>query len=130
MSKAILDAVKTRLYATTSIATALSSRIYYNSAPANANLPLLVYTATVRTTPFFGAITRHEVEIEFAIQYGNENGIDAYAISDGLATAFSTPMTVTGFDALRGVRIERGVPSFADDGWTMIERWRFVAHDT
>jgi hypothetical protein len=68
--------------------------------------------------------------MEFAIQYNNENGIDEYTISDGLATAFLTPIAVTGFDALRGVRIERGVPSFADDGWTMIERWRFVAHDT
>ena len=130
MSKAILDAVKSRLYATSAITTALTSRIYYNSAPANANLPLLVYNATIRTTPFFGAITRHEVEIEFAIQYNNETGVDAYTVSDGLATAFSTPMTVTGFDALRGVRIERGVPSLADDGWTMVERWRFIAHDT
>jgi hypothetical protein len=130
MSKAILDAIKGRLYATTALTTELTSRIYYNSAPADARLPLLVYTATVRTTPFFGSITRHEVEIEFATQYDNRGGTDIYLVSDGLATAFSTPITVTGFDALRGVRIERGVPSFADDGWTMIERWRFVAHDT
>ena len=130
MSQAILNAIKARLYATTAIATPLSSRIYYNSAPANAYLPLLVYTARVSTTPYFGGITRHEVEIEFAIQYNNQSGDDAYAISDGLSSAFSTPISVTGFDALRGVRLERGVPSFADDGWTMTERWRFVAHDT
>lgn len=130
MSKAILDAIKTRLYATAAITSELTSRVYYNSAPTDSRLPLLVYTARVSTTPFFGAVTRHEVEIEFQIQYDNRGGTDIYIVSDGLASAFSTPMTVTGFDALRGVRLERGVPSFADDGWTMIERWRFVAHDT
>lgn len=130
MSKAILDAIKTRLYATTAITAELTSRVYYNSAPADARLPLLVYTARVSTTPFFGGVTRHEVEIEFQIQYDNRGGTDIYIVSDGLASAFSTPMTVTGFDTLRGVRLERGVPSFADDGWTMIERWRFIAHDT
>lgn len=130
MSKAILDAIKTRLYATTALTTPLASRIYYNSAPANAYLPLLVYTATVRTTPFFGSVTRHELEIEFAIQYNNETGTDAYAISDAIASALSTSISVSGFDALRATRLERGVPSFSDDGWTMTERWRAVAHDT
>jgi hypothetical protein len=129
MSKAILDAMKTRLYATASLTALVGQKIYLNSGPANQTLPLLIFAATeVRTTPFFGGLTKHELDIEFQIQYGTE-GHDAYSVADAVATALSTPMAVTGFDAARATRVARGVPSFTDDGWTMIERWRVVAHD-
>lgn len=130
MSKAILDAVKTRLYATASLTALVGQRIYLNSAETNDRLPLVVYTAAdVRTTPYFGSITRHEIDLEFQIQYGTNSGVEAYQVADAIASALSTPISVTGFDAARSTRTARGVPSFSDDGWTMIERWRVVAHD-
>jgi hypothetical protein len=130
MSKAILDAVKTRLYATASLTALVGQRIYLNSADANSILPLVIFTAPeVRTTPYFGSVTRHEIDLEFQIQYGTSSGLDTYNVADAIATALSTPITVTGFDAARATRTARGVPSFNDDGWTMIERWRVVAHD-
>ena len=100
------------------------------AAPANQTLPLLIFAATeVRTTPFFGGLTKHELDVEFQIQYATPSPLDAYNVADAISTALSTPMSVTGFDAARATRVSRGVPSFTDDGWTMIERWRVVAHD-
>ena len=94
MSKAILDAMKTRLYATASLTALVGQKIYLNSGPANQTLPLLIFAATeVRTTPFFGGLTKHELDIEFQIQYGTE-GHDAYSVADAVATALSTPMAV------------------------------------
>jgi hypothetical protein len=130
MSKAILDAIKTRLYATASLTALVGQKIYLGSGPANESLPLLIFTAPeIRTTPYFGGITKHELEIEFQIQLDTTSGIDLYNVADAVATALSTPISVTGFDAARSTRVSRGVPSFTDDGWTMIERWRVVAHD-
>jgi len=130
MSKAILDAMKTRLYATASLTALVGQKIYLNSAPANQTLPLLIFAATeVRTTPFFGGLTKHELDVEFQIQYATPSPLDAYNVADAISTALATPMSVTGFDAARATRVSRGVPSFTDDGWTMIERWRVVAHD-
>ena len=130
MSKVILDAIKTRLYATASLTALVSTRIYLNSAEANDRFPLVIFAATeVRTTPYFGSIVRHEIDLEFQIQLGTTSGLDCYNVADAIATALSTPMSVTGFDAARATRVARGVPSFTDDGWTMIERWRVVAHD-
>jgi hypothetical protein len=130
MSKAILDAMKTRLYATSSLTDLVGQKIYLNSGPANQTLPLVIFAATdFRTTPFFGGLTKHELDVEFQIQYPTSSGLDMYNVADAISTALSTPITVTGFDAARATRLSRGVPSFTDDGWTMIERWRVIAHD-
>lgn len=131
MSQAILDALKTRLYATTALATTFGSRMYLDVAPANAALPLLVYRApTMRTIPHFGGVVRREMSFEFQMFFNNTGSQDIHAGAANLATALATPLTVTGFDRATFVRTDAGVPSRTDDSWTMIERYRAVAFDT
>lgn len=131
MSKAILDAIKTRLYATTDLTNATYNRIYLDRAPADSRYPLLVYRiADIRTTNFFAGMTRHELQIDFSIYGKDETSTDLYTIANAIESALSTSITVTGFDAARAVRLSRGVPSMNEDSWTMTERYRVVAHDT
>lgn len=131
MSKAILDALKTRLYASTSLMTALGNRAYLDSGPVNAALPLLVYRSTgVRTTPIFGSVTRYDLDFEFQFFFNNTGTQDIHTVSALLKTALSTPLSPTGFDRATFVRGEAGAPSFSDDSWTMIETYRAIAFDT
>ncbi len=131
MSKPILDALKSRLYASTALMTAVGNRIYLNTAPANASLPLIVYRVeSVTTTPHFGGITRYDLSVEFNFFYSNSGGQDIHSTADLLEAALATPLTVTGFDRARFVRSSAGVPSFSDDSWTMIETYKVVAFDT
>lgn len=131
MSQAILDALKTRLYATSALAATFGNRMYLDVAPANALLPLLVYRApTMRTIPMFGGITKREMSFEFQMFFGNTGTQDIHTGAANLATALATSLAVTGFDRATFVRTDAGVPSRADDSWTMIERYRAVAFDT
>ena len=129
--KAILDALKTRLYATSSLTTPLSSRIYLDEAPANALLPLVVYSATNSVaTPMFGGGVRYDITVDFTINYANSGTTDIHTIADAIATALATTMAATGFDRVTAVKQSGGVPSFQNDAWSMTETYRLTAFDT
>lgn len=130
MSQAILNALKTRLYATSSLTTTFGSRIYLDQAPANAQLPLLVYRATEdRTTPMFGMVM-HQIDFDFEMFFDNTGSQTIHTGAANLASALSTPLTVSGFDRASFVRTAAGVPSRSDDAWSMTERYRATAFDT
>jgi hypothetical protein len=130
MAKPIMDALKTRLYATTALTTPLGNRIYLDEGPANSALPLMVYSATETTvTPMFGSIKRYDLVVDFLIAYSNSGTTDIWTISTALETALSTTMSATGFDRVSAVKVAGGVPSFEDDAWTMTEQYRLTAFD-
>jgi hypothetical protein len=129
MSQAILNAIKARLAATTTLTAIVGSRIYLDVGAANAALPLLVYRATeTRTEPMFGAV-KHTMQLEFQFFFSNSGVDDLHAAAQAVATAFSTSLTVTGFDRAVLVRSAAGVPSFSDDSWSMTEAYRLTAFD-
>jgi len=133
MAKPMMDALKTRLHATSALTTPLSSRIYLDEGPANAALPLIVYRAAESTvTPMMGSgtIKRYDILVDFEIAYANSGTTDIWTIAGALETALSTTMTATGFDRVSAVKVSGGVPSFSDDSWSMIERYRLTAFDT
>lgn len=131
MAKPIMDALKARLYATTALTTPLGSRIYLDEGPANAALPLMVYSSTSTTvTPMFGSLKRYELTVEFVIAYANGGTTDIWTVAAALETALSTAMSATGFDRVSAVKTGGGVPSFDDDAWTMTETYRLTAFDT
>lgn len=132
MSKAILDALNSRLDATASLLSIVGSKIYLQEGPPDVNPPLLVYKATaVRTFPYFGSVSRVEIDLDFVFHLGNAGTSTGYTAAAALATALSTPLTsVTGYDRVRFTQVESGVPSFEDDSWSIVERYRAVAHDT
>lgn len=129
--KPMLDAVKSRLYATSALTTALGSRIYLDQAPANASFPLLVYgtRASATVTPHFGGQNRYDLVVEFLIVYSNAGSDGIYTIASALETALSTAMTATGFDRVSAVKVSSSVPSFEDDAWSMTETYRLTAFD-
>ena len=131
MSQAILNALKTRLYATTALTTTFGSRIYLDQAPANAQLPLLIYrTPQVTTTPMFGSIVMHRADFEFQMFFDGTGSQTIHTGAANLATALATPLTVSGFDRATFQRIQAGVPSKTDDSWSMTETYRMTAFDT
>lgn len=129
--KAILDAIKTRLYLQTALTTALSSRIYLDTAPADAQLPLLVYApvAPASTTQHFGGVVRYDMTVTFQIIYTNAGTDSIYTIASAIETAMSTTMTATGYDRVTAVKQSSSAPSFADDAWSITETYRLTAFD-
>lgn len=132
MSKAILDALKSRLYGTTALTNIFGTAIYLEQGPVGDNAPILVYRSTgMRTTPMFGGVVRCELDLEFRMNLGNSGDSAGHTAAAALQTALSTPLTsVTGFDRVRLIQTQSAVPSFDDDSWTMVETYRAVAHDT
>jgi len=129
MSQAILNAIKTRLAATSSLTAIVGTRIYLDVGVANAALPLLVYRATdTRTEPMVNAV-KHTMQLEFQFFFANSGTQDIHTAAQALATAFSTSLSVTGFDRAVLVRSSSGVPSFSDDSWSMTETYRLTAFD-
>ncbi|NDF13234.1 MAG: DUF3168 domain-containing protein [Proteobacteria bacterium] len=128
--KPIMDALKTRLYATSALTTPLSSRIYLDEGPANASLPLVIYSAvSTVATPMFSGVTRYDMTVDFQIMYANSGTTDIWTISQAIQTALSTTMTATGFDRVSAVKINGGVPSFSNDAWSMTDTYRLTAFD-
>jgi hypothetical protein len=130
-SKAILDAIWTKLAAST-LYTTLGGRIALNSLPADTRLPLLVYgpTGEPSISKAFGGVDRYDLELEFTFWQSGSDGTTAYTLSDSLVTALSGTISPTGFDRLTVVRTAVGVPSFSDDCWSISDRYRAVGFKT
>lgn len=127
--KAILDGIWTRLSGAT-VYTTLGGRIYLNQGPADALLPLMVYSAAeTGVERIMGGVVKYTMDIEFTIFYDNGGTTAIHTIADQLATALSTTATATGFDRISFVRLNGGVPAFSDDSWSMTERYRATAFD-
>lgn len=131
--KNILDAIKTRLYATSSLTTLVGGatpRIYLDSAPADTAMPLIVYKPQPdNLSRMFGGDTRHQFDINFEVYVEAANPSQLHTIAAALGTAFATTLTVTGFDRATLTRQTAGVPSFSDSAWSIVEVYRVVAHD-
>jgi len=124
----ILNAIYSRL-STTAIGTQLGGRIYMDSGPQDAAFPLLVYRAdSIEVEYFFGGQARLTAEVEFTFHYQNKGETTLVSITDQLSKSLQNSMTATGFDRVRMYRISAGLPSFADDSWSISERYRLIAH--
>jgi hypothetical protein len=128
--KAILDALKTRLHGTLALTNVIGTRIYLDVGVANAPLPLLIYRATESRVERLMGVTKHTMTFEFEFFFSNSGTQDIHTAAAALATALSTPLTVSGFDRAVFIREEAGAPSFADDSWSITETYRATAFDT
>ena len=128
--KAILDALKTRLATTASLTSIVSTRIYLDQGPADAELPLLVYRpTTVATEETMGGVTLYRVTFQFQVFYANSGTTGIHTASDAIQTALATPLSPTGFDRAVFVRQSRGAPVFADDSWSITDEYRCTAFE-
>lgn len=127
MSKAILDSVQTRLAAST-IATTLGNRFALSIAETNTELPNMVYDVeTIDSQKIFGGHERYEATFVFTFNARSSYGTSIHTLSSQLETALTaTTLSPTGFDRLTFTKLSNGVPSFADDAWTMSDRYRAV----
>ena len=129
MSKALLDAVQTKLAAST-IGTTLGNRFALSIAETDAILPLMVYDVeSYTTTPIFGTAVRYEVVFFFTFHAKGAYGTAIHTLSTQLETALTAaPLSATGFDRLTFTKLSNGVPSFSDDAWSMTDRYRAVGY--
>ena len=128
--KAILDALATRLAAST-ITTTLGGRIGLDQLAANVALPLLVYrVAATNTAQLFGGIERFDLQFEFQFFQKASDGTTMHTLSSQLKTALDTQLAATGFDRVVFIRTAVGTPSYEDDAWTMTDNYRAVAFRT
>lgn len=127
-AKALLDAIWTRLSASTVYST-VGGRIGLDSVAADSALPVVVYTVESTTlTDAFDGIVRYDLTIAFTIYQSGSGGVAIHTISDQIKSAFATSMYPTGFDRLTLVRSSVGAPSFEDDCWTMTDRYRAIGY--
>ena len=130
MAKAILDGLRARILASTNLLAAVGNRIYLDEAPANAALPLVVYSATSSTvTPHFGGQNRYDIEMDFLIAYNNAGNQAIHTVAQEIEAMLATKFAATGFTAVTAIKVLGGVPAFEDDAWTMTERYRLTAWD-
>lgn len=129
MSKALLDAVQTKLAAST-IGSTLGNRFALSIAETDAVLPLMVYDVeSYTTTQIFGTATRYEVVFFFTFHAKGSYGTAIHTLSTQLETALTAaPLPATGFDRLTFTKLSNGVPSFSDDAWSMTDRYRAVGY--
>ncbi len=127
MSKAILDAIQTRLAAST-IATTLGNRFALSIAQTDTELPNMVYDVEqIETQKIFGGHERYEAIFSFNFAAKASYGVSIHTLSSQLETALTgTTLSPTGFDRLTMTKLSNGVPSFVDDAWTMTDRYRAV----
>jgi len=129
MSKALLDAVQTKLAAST-IGSTLGNRFALSIAETDAILPLMVYDVeSYTTTPIFGTAVRYEVVFFFTFHAKGSYGTAIHTLSTQLETALTAaPIAATGFDRLTFTKLSNGVPSFSDDAWSMTDRYRAIGY--
>jgi hypothetical protein len=128
--KAILDALKTRLAATSSLTAIVSTRIYLEQGPADASLPLLVYRPTaVATEELFAGVTLYRATFTFQVFFDNSGSQTIHTASDAIQTALATPLSPTGFDRAVFVRQSRGAPVFTDECWSILDEYRCTAFE-
>lgn len=127
MSKAILDSVQTRLAAST-IATTLGNRFALSIAQTDTELPNMIYDVeTIDSQRIFGGHERYEATFVFTFNARSSYGASIHTLSSQLETALTgSTLSPTGFDRLTFTKLSNGVPSFADDAWTMSDRYRAV----
>lgn len=124
----ILNAIWSRL-STTAVYTNIGGRIYMDSGPQDAQLPLLVYRSNgLDAQYFFGGQARLTGELEFTFHYANKAEAAMLSATDDLSKSLQNIMSATGFDRVRMYRISAGMPAFADDAWSITDRYRLVAH--
>lgn len=130
-AKAMLDAIWTRLQAST-VYTTVGGRIGLSELPANTALPLVVYEfeSAPSSEKLFGGVERFEGIMAFRIYQSAAAGNTLHTISADLLTAMEGTISPTGFDRLTAVRISVGSPSYEDDGWTMVDRYRVIGYRT
>lgn len=130
-AKALLDALWTRISAST-VYTTVGGRIGFAELPADTALPLVVYDfeSPPTTEKLFGGVERFEGTVIFRIYQSAAAGTTLHTISGDILTAMSGTISPTGFDRLTAVRVSVGTPSFADDGWSMEDRYRVVGFKT
>jgi len=108
--------------------TALGGRIYADSGPADAAIPLLIWTLeSVAVSKIFGGAQKFDMNFSFAF-YESGDQTTIHTRSSQLETLLATKLSATGFDRVTFVRTNSGVPSFSDDGWTMTDKYKAVGY--
>ena len=133
-AKLILNAVWARILASPINATLggtalLGGRICLDQLPADTALPCVVYAIDrMDTGKSFGDDERFDLTLSFTMYQGGQNGLDIYALSEQILSALTAKLSPTGFDRFTLTRVSCGVPSFADDCWTMTDTYRGVGY--
>lgn len=142
MSQAIRDAIHARLVSDTadgSVWALVDGRIYEQSAPQSATLPLVVYSVTADPIDLhFGTVSTQRCEVEFRVHgplgQGETDGgsVDAQTVG-AIESAIHSRMhlvslTVTGLDRGLVVCRTRGVPEVLDD--SHVSRSTYVVEGT
>jgi hypothetical protein len=71
---------------------------------------------------------RFDLTLSFTMYQGGQNGLDIYTLSEQILSALTAKLSPTGFDRFTLTRVSCGVPSFADDCWTMMDTYRGVGY--
>jgi len=130
--KTIVDVISTRLNTagTGTIYTATSGNVWYDEAPQDTSLPLMVWSFPngFAKSPVFGAsVFTATLEAKMFADKVSTTPINTLATA--LATSLDRWNGVSG-TVLRvaTLRTVCGVPSFEDDVWTITERYSVTAY--
>lgn len=137
MSKAVVDAIKTRLYldqTAGSVYDAVSGRIYHLQSPENGTLPLIVFgVASSSPSPNFDGSTTETLRVEFTVysQAFESGAAAALGIDDKLLACLEGQILApTGYDRLTVRCEQRGAASMVEDAVSVTSVYRCVGTRT
>lgn len=126
MSAPILEALWTKL-ATTSgsgFVADLGGRVYLDIAPEDSALPLCTYVAETSVFSKGTQGTDHMMRVVFSIFDSADTTADIVAAAGKLRSLLDgATLSATGYDRVVCILRSRGVPTLADDAWSLAEEY-------
>jgi hypothetical protein len=122
----MMDSLKAKI-AGSSFSSTLSNRVAVDRLEADVALPCCVYSMKqFDINRFMGNQEKYDGLVEFTIFDTAKTGTAGLHTLSGLLEAAMTTgtFTISNMDRLVVTRVSGGAPSFQDDSWSIIERYR------
>ncbi len=135
MSTPLAQAFYQRAISSTSAGTlyALTSgRIYLDSAPADAALPLATITAeSTSSDRYMSGNEKHTLRVTLTVYADRSSAATVVAPINAARTLLNAAVvTVTGYDRATIICKERGVAEFTVDGWSIADEYEVLGFAT
>ena len=127
-AESIMTALASKI-AASAFYTSIGQRIAVDRIAADLVLPCCVYSMQkFDAQNYMGGSIRYEGLVDFTIYDSCKTGTAAlHSLATSLYTGLGGSYTVSNLDRMTVTRVSTGTPSFEDEAWSIIERYRVVS---
>lgn len=124
----MMDSLKTKLWAS-AFYTSIGQRLAVDRIEADAALPCCVYSiGNLEIQRYMGGSERYECTVEFTIFASAKTTTDTlHSLAASLQSSLTGTYTISTLDRMTVTRLSGTAPSFEDESWSIVERYRMVS---